>query len=344
MSVHEATEKMVATPTSQVNFVLVGLCTYHRLSTLERAIKSVLDLDIPQGVRLELVVVDNSKEASAYDLVRHIDEASEMVISYCHQPRRGIPLARNMVLDFALSLGSVDEQPQWIAFFDDDESLDPQWLVNYLNYLRYYHPLRENAVSEVALVLTGPVQFMLSESAPEWSRKANVFKPLQFPSGTRRRWAATNNVFFDIAIAREQRLRFDSSLSLSSGDDPLFFMQAARRGAKILWVNEATAQEMVERERTTYEWVIRRNYSHGSNGPLVYSKLFPSERIKPIVLSLCKGTLYLCSGLLLMITLGTFTWILPQFRHHTINALALISRGLGWLCGIWGFRYREYAS
>lgn len=49
----------------------------HRLSTLER---DALDLDISQGVKLELVVVDNGKEASAYNLVRHIDEASEMVI------------------------------------------------------------------------------------------------------------------------------------------------------------------------------------------------------------------------------------------------------------------------
>ena len=49
----------------------------HRLSTLER---DALDLDISQGVNLELVVVDNGKEASAYNLVHHIDEASEMVI------------------------------------------------------------------------------------------------------------------------------------------------------------------------------------------------------------------------------------------------------------------------
>ena len=80
--------------------IAVDVYPEHRLSTLERAIKNVLDPDIPQGVRLVLVVVDISKEASAYDLVRHIDEASDMVIYSCHHPRRGIPLARNIMLDF----------------------------------------------------------------------------------------------------------------------------------------------------------------------------------------------------------------------------------------------------
>ena len=329
------------TITAQISFVLIGLCTHHRLSTLERAVESVLDLEIPQGIRLELVIVDNSEEGSTGDLIHHIDDTSEMTLHYCHEPRRGIPLARNMVLDFALSLGSIDQQPQCIAFFDDDETLDSKWLVN---YLRYYRSLREHTGPEAILVLTGPVQFLLGEEAPEWARKAAAFKPLWLPNGTGRRWAATNNVFFDVALVREQRLRFDSSFSLCSGEDQLFFMQAVRRGARIFWVNEATVQETVDRERTTCGWVVRRNYGHGSNGSLIYSKLFPSEKMRSIVPSLCKGILYLSFGFLLLITLGMFTWILPQFRHHTINALALISRGLGWLCGILGFRYREYAS
>ena len=333
------TAEVATTTSAQVHFILIGLCTYHRPTCLKRAMISVRDLEIPQGVRLELIIVDNSKEGSAQYLVQHFAETWNLIIHFRHEPRQGVPFARNRVLDFALDIGSTDQQPQCIAFFDDDEKLDSQWLIKHLSYYTF---LRRNSRTELILVLTGPVYRLLPEEAPEWSRKARVFKSPQFASGTQRQWAATNNVFFDIGLIREKGLRFDPSLSFCSGDDQLFFMQASQEGAKIVWVNEAIVRETIGRERATWEWVLKRNYGHGSNGFLIYSKLFPSEKTKIIVLSFCKGILYVCSGLLLFIALGMFTWILPRFRYWTINASALISRGLGWLSGILGFRYQEY--
>lgn len=335
------TDEVTATTTAQVHFVLIGLCTYHRTTGLKQAMTSVRDLEIPQGIRLELIVVDNSKEGSAQHLVQHFAKISDLVIHFHHEPRRGVPFARNRVLDFALDIGSIDQQPQCIAFFDDDESLDSQWLIKYLSY---YSFLRQNSRPELILVLTGPVHRLLPEDAPEWSRKAKVFKSPQFASGTQRQWAATNNVFFDTGLIREQGLRFDPSLSFCSGDDQLFFTQASQEGAKVVWVNEAVVRETIGKERATWGWVLKRNYGHGSNGFLIYSKLFPSKKIKGVVLSFCKGILYVCFGLLLLIALGMFTWILPQFRYWTVDALGLISRGLGWICGILGFRYREYGG
>lgn len=330
--------KMVAvTPVAQVHFVLVSLCTYQRPAALKRAMASLRDLEIPQGVKMELVVVDNNEDGSADYLVRRFAEVSGFVVHYCHEPIRGISSARNRVLDFALSVGSIDEQPQYVAFFDDDEILDSKWLVSYLSY---HASLKRTLGSEAILVLTGPVHFQLPEGAPKWSRKVDVFKPLRFTSGTRRQWAATNNVFFDTALIREYRLRFDLSLSLYSGEDQLFFAQAARRGVEIVWVEEAVVYEVVEDRRTTCGWMLRHCYGYSSNGFFLYSKLFPSQRMKVAVLSLCKGCLYLCYGLFFLVTLGMFTWILPRFRYCTINALALISRGLGWLCGILGLRYQ----
>lgn len=335
------TDEVATTTSAQVHFILIGLCTYHRPTGLKQAMISVRDLEIPQGVRLELIVVDNSKQGSAQHLVQNFAETSGLIVHFHHEPKQGVPFARNRVLDFALDTGSIDQQPQCIAFFDDDERLDSQWLIKYLSY---YNFLRQNSRTELVLVLTGPVHRLLPEEAPEWSRKARAFKSPQFASGTQRQWAATNNVFFDIGLIREQGLRFDPSLCFCSGDDQLFFMQASQEGAKIVWVNEAIVRETIGKERTTWEWVLKRNYGHGSNGFLIYSKLSPSKKTKIVVLSFCKGILYVCSGLLLLIALGMFTWILPQFRYWTVNASALISRGLGWLFGILGLRYQEYRS
>lgn len=82
-------------------------------------------------------------------------------------------------------------------------------------------------------------------------------------------------------------------------------------------------EEVVEDRRTTCGWILRHCYGYISNGFLLYSKLFPSQRMKVVVLSLCKGCLYLCYGFFLLGILGMFTWIFSRFRYCTINALPL---------------------
>lgn len=160
----EGARTVAVIPIAQVHFVLVGLYTYHRPAALKQAMESVRDLEIPQGVRMELVVVDNNEDGSADYLVRRFSEVSSFVAHYCHEPIQGISSARNRVLDFALSVGLIDEQPQCTAFFDDDEILDSKWLVNYLSY---YTSLKHTLGSEAILILTGPVHFELPERAPK---------------------------------------------------------------------------------------------------------------------------------------------------------------------------------
>ncbi len=323
--------------TSASYFILLGLCTRHREATLKQAIQSVLDLEIPQGVRLELIVVDNTKEASAYSLVSHFANNSQLVIHYCHEPKHGISFARNRVLEFALDFSSIEKQPQAIAFFDDDAMLDSKWLSHLYRYYDY-----DKQKVGLSFILTGPQQSILPDGVPTWVKKTEFFKPMQFISGTRRPWAATHNVFFDISLIKEMGLRFDSDFALTGGEDQMFFMQAVQKGAVILWINEAIVREKVEKQRISYRWILKRNFRYSSQGFHIYTKLFSSWR-KALVLSVTKGSLYLSYGLLLFVPLGMLAWFFSPYQHYTLKALAYISRGLGWFIGSLGFRYQEYS-
>ncbi len=53
-----------------------------------------------------------------------VERASGLPLTYVHEVRAGIPLARNAVLHAARNLN-----PDWIAFVDDDEVIDREWLI-----------------------------------------------------------------------------------------------------------------------------------------------------------------------------------------------------------------------
>lgn len=58
--------------------------------------------------------------------------------------------------------------------------------------------------------------------------------------GTRRGVSATNNLLLDLQQIHELDLRFDERFGLTGRSDTLFTRQLAKRGALMLWCDEAT--------------------------------------------------------------------------------------------------------
>ena len=77
----------------------------------------------PENIKIDLLVVDNDKNASAYDV------ASAFNAIYFVEEQRGIAKARNKVLKEAIKLGASH-----IAMFDDDGLLDENWLINHIDF------------------------------------------------------------------------------------------------------------------------------------------------------------------------------------------------------------------
>ena len=94
--------------------------TYNRPAPLERALASLMAQRGLQDLSPELIVVDNSADANARELVARLAEKSPFPLHYVSEPRPGVANARNA--------GAAAAQGRWIAFLDDDEEADPDWL------------------------------------------------------------------------------------------------------------------------------------------------------------------------------------------------------------------------
>jgi GT2 family glycosyltransferase len=108
--------------------VSIVLCTHNRATQLQQALASLQELRI-DGFTCEIVVVDNASTDATGEVVRAAAggaAAAAACASVVHvfEPRKGIATARNR--------GIAAARGAWIAFFDDDQLADPEWLVELL--------------------------------------------------------------------------------------------------------------------------------------------------------------------------------------------------------------------
>lgn len=234
--------------------IAVTLCTRERPIMLRSCLQSLAGLHIPDGVSVSVVVVENNETDSCRGIIEEIaSQPGALPIVYVHEPRLGIPIARNRTLDIALA-----DNPDWIAFIDDDEEADPDWIVSFV----------AAAGTLEADVLQGPVEWVHAEGGAidkeRWDR----------PTGSLLKTAPTNNTFMRARIARVDGmgLRFDETMRFTGGSDSDFFFRAADRGAVIRWMNDAVVRESVPAERLTLRWRTRRARQTAANNTNIYMR------------------------------------------------------------------------
>ncbi|SDI78080.1 Glycosyltransferase, GT2 family [Frankineae bacterium MT45] len=231
--------------------VLVAVCTYQRPQQLEDLLDSLAPAIAGHDARV--LVVDNDSKPSAEDLVA----AHGIGAEYLHEPVAGIAQARNA------AMGRMNEA-EFIAFLDDDETVDPDWLARLMDALQTYG----------TDVVTGPVVSLFPSGAPAWIVDGGFIQRTRMASGTRVELAATNNVLMRVAtLNRIGVTSFDTEFSRSGGSDSEFFWRLRRKGGTIAWVDDAVVSEEVPLERLTFRWVFKR----GVRGGNVFGRLLRRE-------------------------------------------------------------------
>src|SRR5205823_6090125 len=135
---------------------------FARAEGLIRLLGSIASLELePSGQVLEkVVVVDNDAAGSARSVLESLN-AYPWDLDYAVEPRRGVPFARNTAVARA-------EGTDFVAFIDDDEWAEPEWLAELL------HVQSRTGADVVA----GPVLPFFTEPPPPWLTKVNYFRPL----------------------------------------------------------------------------------------------------------------------------------------------------------------------
>jgi succinoglycan biosynthesis protein ExoM len=299
--------------------MLAVLTTGMRTGPLRSCVRGINNLQPVDGVRLDLVIVQNASPEIRADVAALQTEpggVSEVIL----EPRAGIPHARNCAIRHAIRLDY-----DYVAFIDDDAVPDRDWLASAMTVLR----------ASPGEAVTGPQHPVFPPDAPRRLSKAAIYKAVDHPGDRPCRWAASNNVIFSVPFVRDHALLLDESFT-TGGSDKVFFREFARAGGRIWWAPDAVVREEVTPERLTVRWALRRSWRLGTTGFRIERSGRPLAAA--LAVSLFKGAVYIGAGLALLPA-----GLIP--RHAgCIDGLCYITHGAGFVLGISPlFRPRQYS-
>ena len=307
--------------------IAVTICTRQRPKMLTRCLTSVLH-EISDGQSDDvLIVIENHETPDSETIVLKLaDEFPNARTIYHHEPKLGIPIARNRALDIAVSEG-VD----WIGFIDDDEEVSEGWL----------RTMRKAADDLAAEALTGPVMPIYPHELPSWMKPKAI---KLYAHGEALDGAATNNTLVDLNWLRRQNpsIRFDERLRFTGGSDTEFFYRFLERGGTIKWVSDAIVTETVPTSRLTMNWQIERLARTQANNIRHYRQVNGFARASWRYLPAAIRRIFL-RGLPRCLAAVPLVLFSPERAIHAwYDGRRTIGNGIGILRGLFGHELQPY--
>jgi succinoglycan biosynthesis protein ExoM len=276
---------------------------------------------LPDWLACEVMVIDNDPDGSAQPVVDLARQRGRMKISHTLEPQPGIAAARNRALQVA--------RGHAIAFVDDDEVPGEEWLARLVDTLHRFE----------ADIVFAPVTPDYGPDTAQWIKACGIFERRRLVTGqvVGRTDMRSGNVLISLPWLKRQRpaLAFDNRLGLTGGEDALFFSQAADRGARAVWCDDAPVTEVVPPSRATASYLLRRYFQIGISSCTI-------ERIRcgqmGRLRELLKGLLLLPVGLVV----GTVS--LPWSHRTAARWYTKAVCGAGKVAGAFGHQYEIYAT
>ena len=229
----------------------VAICipTFRRPDGLRRLLISLDGLVFTRlpTPELHIFVIDN--DGTDPLVARHGDIAtwSRLPLAYVVETRQGLTFARNA------ALAAVDRTFDAIAFIDDDEWAEPQWLEELLLKL----------TSTTAAAVQGPVRPVFARPPAGWMQTDRYFEVGPFVDGERLLTAASGNCLLRKSVLDAQGMTFDPRFNRSGGEDVAFFDRLCSAGHVIVAAADAVAYETVPEARMSPGWIVRRSFRSG---------------------------------------------------------------------------------
>lgn len=228
--------------------ISVCICSYKRPQMLSNLLSKLQDQITEDRFTYSAVVVDNDANKTALDTVNNWKNKSLIDINYFCEPEQNIALARNKAV--------ANAKGNFIAFIDDDEFPDKNWLINLFKTLNQY---------QCSGVL-GPVKPYFETAPPEWIIKGKICERESFPTGTilkKPDETRTGNVLLNKAIFSNQARPFNPDFGLTGGEDVDFFDRMMKKGLTFIWCNDAFVYEIVPPERFKRSFHLKKALLRG---------------------------------------------------------------------------------
>jgi succinoglycan biosynthesis protein ExoW len=193
-----------------------------RPGILRRALVSVLRQQLPAGVRIDIVVVDDGSTSPADGEIDGLAIDPPYHIKLVEQANAGVGAARNAALDL------ISPATDYIAFLDSDDYWHPEYLATALLALGQGHDFFFCDSQRVGQSFTSysennfVARFISEHGTPIGNDLYEIERSAFFDESLRRRVFRTPSTVYRRAVAPD--LLFDTSLRVA-GEDCLFFFQ-----------------------------------------------------------------------------------------------------------------------
>jgi succinoglycan biosynthesis protein ExoM len=302
--------------------VICSICiaTYKRPELLDRLLTSLDEQVLPDNIELEILVVDNDCDGSAAPVIARHDGSKQVSFHYFLQPLKNISMARNMAV--------ANARGAYLLFIDDDERATPGWI----------RALLEAASQYRADVVFGPVFPDFDNDAPEWIRKRGrllVDTIPKTPTGTEAQGTWTGNCLVKASILKDAAGPFNPEYGNTGGEDTELFNRLKRRGARLIYCNEAGVFEYWPLSRTRLSYLLKRGLTGGNihtRRAIAFARRKGTVRLAMLAKAVTFGFLSLA---LSMITFPSRLW-----RTYWQMKLAA---NVGRFMAVVGQHYRSYS-
>jgi glycosyltransferase involved in cell wall biosynthesis len=228
--------------------ISIIVCTCNRAGMLPQAIRSLLEQKTASHFKFEILIVDDGSTDNTADVVASLmAENPAAPLRYRYKSPGGVADARNF--------GARHAAGEWIAFFDDDQIADSEWLSELIAIAREKNA--ECVGGSVSLLLPESNRLKLGPRARGIlgeryrGKLSKAYAPNDYPG--------TGNVLFTKKVFEEVG-GFDTKMR-EGGEDTEFFARLRKKGITIWYTPKALAWHVIPPSRLTLEflrWVSRK--------------------------------------------------------------------------------------
>ena len=224
------------------------ICTWNRAELLRLTLEAMTDLEIPDDVEWDLLIVDNNCTDATPEVIASYSE--RLPLRSVREPRPG--------KSHALNRAVAEAECDYLIFTDDDVLVDPGWLRAYRDAIQK-HP--------DGIVFGGPIRPWFGGDPPRWL--VEVFPRVEFAYAaldlgtepieiTGRQSPFGANLV--IRAEEQESIPYDPNFgprpgSGLRGEEVILVQELYARGCKGYWVPEAAVRHYIPESRQSLAYL-----------------------------------------------------------------------------------------
>jgi glycosyltransferase involved in cell wall biosynthesis len=253
----------------------LSICTHNHLAALKQTLAGLHDLYSPQG-HWELLIIDNaSSDGTGGWLAQDGWKRMDINCRVVQESRLGVAHARNRAL--------TEAKGEYVVFLDDDETPEPDWLVNLEQVIDDHQPA----------AIGGRIRAHLPGGRPDWltDELLGFLGELNYGPVERALTEASTPIFTGNAVFHRQTVLdaggFDGNLGRrgniqSGGEDTELYRRLIKLKKPVHWAPQAVIHHRIEPWKLHRTYFLQLHYHQGRMEGAC--KRGPASRIPPLYL------------------------------------------------------------